>query len=407
MHIKQTITRAVEVQSTPRVKQLEGKFDLEPLKKEKAVWRVDLTLPETWNVGLINGASGSGKTTVARLIADKLGAVLQTPRDERGGHIDAYDWPKDKAIIEAIAGPDAAIDDVTALLSSVGFSSPPAWRLPFHVLSYGQQFRATLARTLSDSIADGKVRVVDEYSSVIDRQVAKIGSAAVAKSVRRYDRQFIAVTCHHDVIDWLEPDWVIECGSDQSVTLSIATSNGATRRWLRPRIDVRIVRTGPEAWAGFKANHYLSHELAPQSNDKCFLGCVDGEPAVFAAVLHFPQQQKGLTFREHRIVTLPDYQGVGLGSAVSDAIAAMVKGATGRPYYSLTSHPAFIAHRLRRPEMWRQTRRRGYSNGSTGLNQSGSVRRTSRDRLTSAFEYVGPLDPMGGRALGMHRWVDG
>lgn len=404
MHIKDTITRSVPVIASPRVKQLEGMFDLEPIAEETAIWNVDLTLPDKWNVGVIVGASGSGKTTLARLFAQKLGAVLQTPRNEQGELDEAHAWPKDKAIIEAIAGPDSAIADVTQLLSSVGFSSAPAWRRPFHVLSYGQQFRASLARTLSDAVADGKPRVVDEYSSVVDRQVAQFGSAAVAKSVRRYDRQFVAVTCHHDVIPWLEPDWVIECHDDRTMTLTLATTNGATRGWVRPRFDVRIVRTGPEAWAGFKTHHYLSHELAPQA--KCYLACVERMPAVFVAVLHFPNQQMGLTFREHRIVTLPDYQGIGLGSKVSEAVAAMVTGATGRPYYSLTSHPAFVAHRARRTDLWRPTRKRGHSNGSTGLNLTGSIRKTSRQRLTSAFEYVGPKDVAGGRELGMHRWTE-
>ena len=405
MNIKQTLKRSVAVKSTPRIKQLEGMFDLEPLAQESAVWNIDLTLPAKWNIGVVVGKSGSGKTTLARLLAEKLKAVLQTPRDGDGNHAEAYDWPRDRAVIDAIAHADAQISDVALLLSSVGFSSPPAWRRPYHVLSYGQQFRVTLARTLSDSIADGKPRIVDEYSSVVDRQVAQIGSAAVASAVRRYDRQFVAVTCHHDVIQWLEPDWVIECSDDNTVTLSLSTLDGNVRRWLRPRIEMRIVRTGPAAWDRFKAHHYLSHELARAA--RCFIGCINGDPACFVATMHYPSQNHGLTFREHRLVTLPDYQGIGLGSRMSQAIAAMVVGATGHPYFSLSSHPALIAHRLRHPELWRQTRKRGFSNGATGLvAASGKARRTSRQRLTSAFEYVGPTDDRGGRLLQMHQWTE-
>ncbi len=51
--------------------------------------------------------------------------------------------------------------------------------------------------------------VFDEFTSVVDREVAKVGSYAVSKAVRRQPgKQFIAVTCHYDVVDWLEPDWV-------------------------------------------------------------------------------------------------------------------------------------------------------------------------------------------------------
>jgi ABC-type polar amino acid transport system ATPase subunit len=51
--------------------------------------------------------------------------------------------------------------------------------------------------------------VFDEFTSVVDREVAKIGSYAISKAVRAQSgKQFIAVTCHFDVIDWLEVDWV-------------------------------------------------------------------------------------------------------------------------------------------------------------------------------------------------------
>jgi ABC-type ATPase with predicted acetyltransferase domain len=50
--------------------------------------------------------------------------------------------------------------------------------------------------------------VFDEWTSVVDREVAKIASYAVSKAIRRSKKKFVAVTCHYDVIDWLEPDWV-------------------------------------------------------------------------------------------------------------------------------------------------------------------------------------------------------
>ena len=78
---------------------------------------------------------------------------------------------------------------------------------PFSVLSTGEQFRVALARHL---LSDDDPIVVDEFTSVVDRQVAHIGSIAVSKYVRKRDRKFIAVTCHYDVIEWLQPDWILE-----------------------------------------------------------------------------------------------------------------------------------------------------------------------------------------------------
>lgn len=51
--------------------------------------------------------------------------------------------------------------------------------------------------------------VFDEFTSVVDREIAKIASFAISKSIKRSNKQFVAVTCHYDVEDWLEPDRVL------------------------------------------------------------------------------------------------------------------------------------------------------------------------------------------------------
>ena len=57
--------------------------------------------------------------------------------------------------------------------------------------------------------------VFDEFTSVVDREIAKVSAYAIAKAVRRTNKKFIAVTCHYDVADWLEPDWVF-CTDDMT-----------------------------------------------------------------------------------------------------------------------------------------------------------------------------------------------
>src|SRR4051812_7025424 len=132
--MKTRIQRSVSVLSTPRVKQMQGMFDVAPAKESTQTWDVDLSgLPAEWNVGVIVGPSGAGKTTVAR---ELFGADL----------VSGWEWPADKSILDGFPA-GLGIKDVTGLLSSVGFSSPPYWLRPFHVLSNGQQFRVSLART--------------------------------------------------------------------------------------------------------------------------------------------------------------------------------------------------------------------------------------------------------------------
>jgi hypothetical protein len=199
----------------------------------------------------------------------------------------------------------------------------------------------------------------------------------------------VAVTCHYDVLDWLEPDWVYEPATNK-LTLNPAgadASRGSVRRpvWNRPPIELRIVRTSAAAWQQFSGHHYLSAGLHKAS--KCFVGLVGGRPAAFTAVLSFPHPTKP-AWREHRTVCLPDFQGVGIGNAMSEFVASLF-AATGKPYVSTTSHPAMIRHRAKSP-LWRMVRKpgmatsRGTNNVRVGMGATAAL-----DRITAGFEYVG------------------
>src|SRR5438105_2999386 len=118
-----------------------------------------------WKVGLVVGPSGSGKTSIGRRLFGP--DALYEP----GG------WPADKPIVDAIA-PAGSFDDVTAALAAVGLGSVPAWLRPYPVLSNGERFRADLARIICE--APARI-VVDEFTSVVDRQIARVGALAFQK----------------------------------------------------------------------------------------------------------------------------------------------------------------------------------------------------------------------------------
>jgi hypothetical protein len=82
-------------------------------------------------------------------------------------------------------------------------------------------------------------------------------------------------------------------------------------------------------------------------------------------------------------VTLPDYQGAGIGNALSTYIASAWK-ALGHRATSTTTHPAMIAARQRHPH-WQMIR-------APSLVRAHSRRRIrhATTRLTAGFEYVGP-----------------
>ena len=281
-----------------------------------------------WRVGLVVGPSGSGKSSIGRALAGFV------PHDVGG-------WPADAPIIEAIA-PGGAFDAATGALSAVGLGSVPSWLRPFHALSTGEQFRAGLARLLCD--APERV-VVDEFTSVVDRQIAKVGAGAFAKAWRRGTGQVVLLSCHRDIIDWLEPDWVFD-------TASGAFARGSL--WRRPRIDVQIWRTDWSLWPLFEPHHYL--KLPRMICAQVYVATVAGAPVAHLAVS--PRFEIGNAVRACRMVVLPEWQGSGVGTRFLNAVCELQLRGRNRwrrkaVTYFHTSHPG-LAAALRRDPRWAQ-----------------------------------------------------
>ncbi len=324
---------------------------------------------QPWQIGLIVGPSGCGKTTLAR---EAFGDSL----------VSSYEWPEDRSLVDGF--PDGlSMKQITLLLSSVGFSSPPSWLRPFRVLSNGEQFRATIARALAGA---APLVVIDEFTSVVDRTVAQIGSAAIAKTIRRRTsrvRQFVAVTCHYDVVEWLDPDWIYEPATDDF--------QWRLERRGRPRISLEVARVDSSAWRLFRNHHYLSGQL--NCTATCFCAFLDGRPVAFSAWLPFVGRLRDgrRARRNHRTVCLPDFQGVGIGQALVDFCASLWTG-LGCRAFSASGHPGEIAAKNRSPN-WRLIRAPSRApRGDAGLRQLARSRATNR--FTASFEYVGPkLNP--------------
>lgn len=275
------------------------------------------SVSESFGIGLIVGASGSGKSTLLKQFGIEQNVT----------------WNSDMAICSHFENADEA----QSKLSAVGLNSIPSWMRPYHVLSTGEKFRADLARKLTSGA------VIDEFTSVVDRNVAK----ACSYALRRYCNQeklknIVFASCHYDIIEWLQPDWVFDTNTGQLV------GRGLERR---PDIKLEIIPCSTEAWSMFSQHHYLSHSL--NKSARCWLAVWNNTPVGFAAALAFPNGNLKNAWRGHRTVVLPDYQGLGFGVRISDAIAKMFVE-QGCRYFSKTSHPRMGGYR-ESSKMWKPT----------------------------------------------------
>lgn len=321
-------------------------------------FRLDAELPiegKDWKVGLVVGPSGSGKSSIGRELA-RAGFTFHEP----GG------WPADAPIVEAIA-PAGDWQAVTGALSAVGLGSVPSWLRPYRVLSTGERFRAELARLISDPPA---AVVVDEFTSVVDRQIARVGAAAFAKAWRRTGGQCVLLSCHYDILEWAQPDWWFD------------TATGAfSRRCLqRPAIRLDICETGWEWWPLFEPHHYL--KLPRMIAATNYVGFVDGTPVAHLAVSTRSRHEA----RACRLVVMPEWQGAGVGLRFLNAVCDLWRSGEnryGRPMPVLfhTSHPGLAAALRRRPE-WCQVSARLY--GENKVRSAASIIR-SRQRTRSSL----------------------
>lgn len=361
------IVRDSPVSDSARARQLEAMFDVPMADRSRVSWEGSIDFDaQPWQIGLIVGPSGAGKSTTLR-------EVFGAPRE--------FDWPG-MSVVDDFAT-DLSMEAIAGVCQAVGFNTVPAWLRPHAVLSTGEQFRVDLARRMIEAGADDVI-VVDEFTSVVDRQVAKIGSHAVAKYVRKHDRRFVAATCHYDVIEWLQPDWIFE-----PATMTITWRSVQPR----PRVECVISPVPHAAWRLFAPYHYLTAKLHKAARCFVLFARLADEPdsrpvpAAFTSTLRRPHPRTRNLMGLSRTVTLPDWQGLALAFVLTEHVAAAY-AAIGERVHSYPAHPAYIRSRDRSPT-WAMTQAPAQWNPNWTIGED--LFHWSQGRRPNAvFAYCGP-----------------
>lgn len=341
------------------------KYDI----KDYVESRIEIPDLPTEGIVLIVGTSGSGKSTILRT----------------KGHNSQVQFDPKVTVIENFSTPERGEE----LLLATGLRSIPTWFRPPYTLSNGEHHRFVMALCL-----DQGIRVIDEFTSVVDRDTAK----SLAYSMRQYyDRSeqkeplYIA-SCHRDIVEWLDPDYVYDTD-----LCALENRRCPFRLGRQPlNITLTIRSTGPQYWDMFKRHHYLDTKMSRSGH--YYVGLIGDKPVAFHAVLHSTNRDIHSYWRGHRTVVLPEFQGMGIGTAFSDAIAEIYVS-QGYRYFSKTAHPSFGEHRQKSP-LWRATSTNLKSRLGSYLLKDGTARKmpgyggttTARDagRLCYSHEYIGP-----------------
>lgn len=302
-------------------------------------------LPEKFSIGVIVGASGTGKSTLL--------SQFGTPANPEWG---------DGSIASHFSTPQ----DASEKFAAVGLMSVPDWVKKYSALSNGQKFRANLARVIGSNI------VIDEFTSVIDRNVAKAASSAMSRYIRANGlTNIVLATVHRDILEFLEPDWIIDTDKGQ-------WNNG---RWLqRPQLDLTVYPASYRIWPYFAQYHYLTEKHNDSAH--CYIAVWEDKLVGFNSCLSFPSGHYKNAWRGHRLVIHPDFQGFGFGPALSEAVAQHYLD-NGKKYFAKTAHPRLGQYRDNSPK-WRAT----VMNHKVPK-KSQSYWEIDKTRWTYSHEYIG------------------
>lgn len=144
-----------------------------------------------------------------------------------------------------------------------------------------------------------------------------------------------------------------------------------------------VFRCSTALWRIFSQYHYLDATL--NTSSVCYGIFMNKQCVAFCAILPFPHSVRKYLYRVHRLVVLPEYQGLGLGKRFLNILGN--KYANESKTLSIVTSNIALNMTLQRDDNWICTRR-----GKVApLGSSSTIefsRTLSLSRVTSAWEFT-------------------
>lgn len=135
----------------------------------------------------------------------------------------------------------------------------------------------------------------------------------------------------------------------------------------------------------FKNHHYLNGDINNAS--RCYVAVWEGQIIGFLSTLASPNGYMKNAWRGHRLVILPDFQGMGIGMKFVDAVA-QIHLDQGHRFFSRNAHPR-MGWYLQHSPLWKPTSKNKKLRTDVTHENVFKSHYVDNTRVCFSYEYIG------------------